>query len=217
MVILIFLAVSCAIIGLCSLYISSHASNCESVTVPTTYTAAAASSNPVEVRCFCEANLIASFSDNNIKTVCSTYLTDIQISQGIQYAVIITSSLTNFLFGLIVDKLINFVRPASKSAGLLTKTTVYTIFIIFNSVFIPLLIYANIFGFQPSNYVSFITIISTDVKNFFAISNLSFYPSFNTVWYKNVSVIYVNFMIVNTIVIWVFFLLDKCTASKGSL
>jgi hypothetical protein len=116
-----------------------------------------------------------------------------------------------------VDKLVNFVRPASKSAGLLTKTTVYTIFIIFNSVFIPLLIYANIFGFQPSNYVSFITIISTDIKNFFDISNLSFYPTFNTVWYKNVSVIYVNFMIVNTVVIWVFFLLDKCTASKESL
>jgi hypothetical protein len=171
----------------------------------------------VAVRCFCEANLIASFSDSNIKTVCSPYLQDIQISQGIQYAVILTSSITNFLFGLIVDKLVNFVRPVSKSAGLLTKTTIYTIFIIFNSVFIPLLIYANIFGFQPSNYVSFITIISADMKNFFAVSNLSFYPNFNTVWYKNVSVIYVNFMIVNTAIIWVFFLLDKCTASKGSL
>lgn len=113
--------------------------------------------------------------------------------------------------------MVNFVRPVSKSAGLLTKTTVYTIFIIFNSVFIPLLIYANIFEFQPSNYLSFITLISTNIKDFFAVSNLSFYPTFNTVWYKNVSVIYVNFMIVNTAIIWVFYLLDKCTASKGSL
>lgn len=37
MVILIFLSISCAIIGLCSIYISSHASNCEGLTVPNTY------------------------------------------------------------------------------------------------------------------------------------------------------------------------------------
>jgi hypothetical protein len=113
--------------------------------------------------------------------------------------------------------LVNFVRPASKSAGLLTKTTIYTVFIIFNSIFVPLLIYANIFGFQPSNYVSFATLVSTDVKNFFAIDNLSFYPNFNSVWYKNVSVIYVNFTIINTIIIWIFFLFDKCTSNKASL
>jgi hypothetical protein len=216
-IILIFLAVSCAIIGLCSLYISSHASNCEDVAVPGTYAQALTTTDTVALKCYCEVNLINSFSDNNIKTICSPYLTDIQVSQGIQYAVIFTSSITNFIFGLIVDKLVNFVRPVSKSGGLLTKTTIYTIFIIFNSLFIPLMIYANVFGFQPSNYVSFITIVSTDVKNFFAVSNLSFYPTFNNVWYKNVSVIYVNFVLVNTAIIWVFFLIDKCTASKESL
>lgn len=41
-VIVIFLAISCAVIGLCSLYISSNASNCESVVVPTTITQAQA-------------------------------------------------------------------------------------------------------------------------------------------------------------------------------
>lgn len=100
---------------------------------------------------------------------------------------------------------------------MLIKTTIYTCFIIFNTIFVPLLIYANIFGFQPSNYVSFITIVSSDVKNFFSVENLSFYPDFTTVWYKNVSVIYVNFLIINTVVCWVFFLIDKCSASKTSL
>jgi hypothetical protein len=217
LIIMIFLAVSCGIIGLCSLYISSHASNCSDVVIPTTVAQAQASNSTIAVKCYCEANLIASFSDSSIKTVCSSYLTGIEISQGIQYAVIVTSSITNYIFGLIVDKLINFVRPVSKSSGMLTKTTIYTIFIIFNSIFVPLLIYADIFGLQPSNYVSFITILSSDIKNFFAIDNLSFYPDFNAVWYKNVSVIYVNFIIVNTAVTWVFFLLDKCTSSKSSL
>lgn len=90
------------------------------------------------------------------------------IAQGIQYAVIATSALTNFIFGFIVDKLITCVRPASKSSGLLYKVTIYTVFLIINSVFIPVLIYADIFGFTPSNYVSFLTLISSDVKSFFA-------------------------------------------------
>lgn len=123
----------------------------------------------------------------------------------------------NFLFGLIVDKLVNFVRPTSRSAGLLTKTTIYTIFLVINSVLIPILIYSNIFGFQPSNYVSFLTIISSDVKNFFAVSNLSFYPDFTQVWYRNVSVIFVNFIIINTAIVWLFFIIDKYSASKSSL
>ncbi len=129
------------------------------------------------------------------------------ISQGIQYGVIVTSAITNFLFGLIVDKLVSFVRPESRSAGLLTKTTIYTIFIILNSVFIPVLIYADIFGFIPSNYVSFITIISSDVKAFFSVSNLSFIPTFNTSWYNNVSVVFVNFLVMDIALTWVFFII----------
>lgn len=130
---------------------------------------------------------------------------------------IAASSITNFIFGLIVDKLVNFVRPVSKSSELLTKTTIYTIFLVINSAFVPLLIYANIFGFEPSNYISFLTIISSGVKNFFAVSNLSFYPDFSQIWYKNVSVVYTNFIIVNTGLVWLFLLIDKYSASKDSL
>jgi hypothetical protein len=80
---------------------------------------------------------------------------------------------------------------------------------------VPLLIYADIFGFQASNYVSFITIISSDVKNFFSVENLSFYPDFDTIWYKNVSVIYVNFIIIETVVTWVFYILGKCSSNTS--
>jgi hypothetical protein len=160
---------------------------------------------------------VAALSDSAVKAVCQSYLTNIYVSQVIQYAVIFTSSLTNFLFGLIVDKLINFLRPISKSSGLLAKTTILTIFLIFNTILIPLLIYSDIFGFQPSNYVSFVTIISSGVKNFFQVSSISFYPNFSTVWYRNVSVIYINYLIVNTVVVWLFFLKDKCTTGRAGL
>lgn len=156
-------------------------------------------------------------SDSAVKAVCSPYLSNIYASQAIQYAVIFTSSFTNFLFGLIVDRLVQFVRPASKSSGMLARTSIYTLFLIFNTILIPLLVYANIFGFQPSNYISFITIISTDVSNFFNVSSISFYPSFTTVWYRNVSVIYVNYLIVNTVVVWLMFLKAKFAAGKKSL
>jgi hypothetical protein len=212
-----FLAISCAIIGLCSIYISSHSSNCEGVTIPGTAALANATANSTIIKCYCDSNLVSSFSDSTIKTVCDPYLTDIYVSQGIQYAVIFTSSITNFLFGFIVDKLVNCVRPASKSSGMMTKTMIYTIFLILNSLFIPVLIYADIFGFQPSNYVSFLTIISTSLKDFLQVSNLTLYPDFTQVWYRNVSPIFVNFLIVNTITVWVFFIIDKYLSSKTSL
>jgi len=217
LVIVVFLAISCAIIGLCSIYISSHASNCEGITIPATAAAAALTANSTIIQCYCDSNLISSFSDSTIKDVCNPYLNNIYISQGIQYGVIFTSSITNFIFGFIVDKLVNCVRPASKSSGMLTKTLIYTIFLVINSIFIPILIYADIFGFQPSNYVSFLTIISSGIKSFFSVDNLSFYPDFTTVWYRNVSPIFVNFLIVNTVIVWVFFIIDKCMSSKSSL
>jgi hypothetical protein len=169
LIILIFLAVSCAIIGLCSIYINTHSGNCDGVTIPTSATAASSTNNSTVLQCYCYSNLVNSFSDSAISSVCSSYRTGILISQGIQYGVIATAAITNFIFGLIVDKLVNCVRPVSKSAGLLAKTTIYTIFLILNSVFIPVLIYADIFGFKPSNYVSFLTILSTDLKTFFSV------------------------------------------------
>ena len=169
LIIIIFLAVSCAIIGLCSIYINTHSGNCDGVTIPTSTTAAKSTTNSTVLTCYCYSNLIDSFSDTEISSICSSYRTGILVSQGIQYGVIATSAITNFIFGFIVDKLVNCVRPVSKSAGLLTKTTIYTIFLILNSVFIPILIYADIFGFKPSNYVSFLTIISADLKSFLSV------------------------------------------------
>ena len=217
LIILLFLAISCSIIGLCSIYIASHASNCQDVTLPADLTAAQSETNTTILQCFCDSHLVDTFRDNDYKTLCDPYLENIYISQGIQYAVIATSAFTNWLFGLVVDKLVSCVRPESRASGLIIKTIIYTSFLIFNTIFVPLLVYADIFGFTPSNYISFVTIISTDIHNFFAVENLSFYPDFSEVWYRNLSPIYVNFMVLNTIAIWFFLCVEKCLASKESL
>ena len=101
-------------------------------------------------------------------------------------------------------------RPFSKTSGLYTKTAIYTIFLVFNSILIPVLIYADIFGFQPSSYVSFLTIISTDIANFLKVTDLSFYPSFTPVWYRNVSPLFTNYLIFNTIVVWLVYIFYRC-------
>lgn len=215
--ILLFLAISCAIIGLCSLYITSHSNNCEGLNI-SSYTAASAtaSGSTLIMQCYCNAHLVDSFTDSTIKTACTDYLTGIYVEQSIQYVVIITSSLTNFLFGLVVDKLITCVRPASQGAALSTKTIIYTLFLILNSIVVPLLIYADIFGFQASSYVSFLTIISSNANAFFQASSISLYPNFTPVWYRNVSPVFTNFLIFNTLMVWLFFLLEKCCFASNN-
>ena len=94
---------------------------------------------------------------------------NIYIEQAIQYVVIIASSIINVIFGLLINKLVHCMRPTSKSTALTTKTVIYTIFIVINTIFIPILIYGDIYGFKASSYVSLLTIISTDVKNIFLI------------------------------------------------
>jgi hypothetical protein len=210
-VILAFLAVSCSIIGICSIYISSHSNNCDGVAVSSyTATTATASGSTIVMQCYCNAHLVDSFTDDSIKTACKDYLTGIYVEQSIQYVVILTASLTNFLFGLIVDRLIGCVRPASQESALFAKTAIYTIFLVLNSVVVPILIYADIFGFQASSYVSFITLISSGAGNFLQVSNISLYPNFTAVWYRNVSPVFTNFLIFNLLTVWVFLALDKC-------
>jgi hypothetical protein len=182
------------------------------------YTAstATATGNTIVIQCYCNAHFIDSFSDNSVKTACADYINGIAIEQSIQYVVIITASIMNFLFGFIVDKLINCVRPISQDAALSTKTAIYTVFLVINSIIVPILIYADIFGFQASKYVSFVTMISTDINSFFNVSSISFYPGFSAVWYRNVSPIFTNFLIFNTVMVWLFFVIDKCFFANNS-
>ena len=210
-IIVLFLCISCIIVGLCGVYISSHSNNCDSIdTSQLTAAQATATNNETIIRCYCNANLVASFTDDTISTACSNYLKDIYIEQTIQYVILITEAITNFIFGIVVDKLVNCMRPFSKASGLYMKTAIYSIFLVLNTILIPILIYADIFGFQPSSYVSFLTIISTDITNFLSVSTLSFSPSFTNIWYRNVSPLFTNYMIFNTLAVWAVYIFNRC-------
>jgi len=156
-------------------------------------------------------------TDAAIKSYCSSELDSLYIEQGVQYAIIAASSLTNFLFGLVVDKLIDCTRPASQSSGLKVKTLIYTCFLIFNTIFLPILLYADIFGFKTSSYFSFITLISSDVSNFLQVDSLQFYLDYSNIWYRNVSPIFTNYLIFDTIMVWLMLIYSKYAANSASL
>lgn len=102
-VIVCFLLVSTTIVGLCGIYISSHSNNCDNIdTSIYTASSASATADSTIIRCYCNANLVASFTDSTIQSTCSVYLRDIYIEQAIQYVVLITEVVTNIIFGLIV-------------------------------------------------------------------------------------------------------------------
>lgn len=105
-------------------------------------------------------------------------------------------------------------RPASFSATLKYKTAILTLFFTLNSLLIPVLIYANIFGFTPSSYVSFLTVISSGIRNFLKVENLSFYTNFTAIWYRNVSPIFTNYILFNTVGLWGSYIFFKCCCSS---
>lgn len=125
--------------------------------------------------------------------------------------------MTNFLFELIVDKIVNCTRPNSQSHSLKIKTLIYTIFLILNTVILPILLYSDIFGFKTSSYFSFITLISSGLSNFLSVDNLQFYIDYSQVWYRNVSPIFTNYLIFDLIAVWIMLLIDKYRASYNSL
>lgn len=209
----IFLLLSCTIIGLCTIYISTHSSNCDSVSVPTTLAQAQASTSESEIKCYCNANIISSLTDSSIKSFCSSYLSAIYLEQAVQMAIILVAAITNVIFGFIIDKTVNCTRPSSHSGALKIKTVIYTLFLIFNTIFLPVLLYSDIFGFKASSYFSFLKIISTDITNFLQVDSIQFYLDYNAIWYRNVSPIFTNYLVFDILIVWLMFLVSKCRAN----
>ena len=157
------------------MYISGNTIDCTEITFPSTVPQAKANNlSDEEKKCFCYSKLISSFQNRAVQNYCGEVLELLYTEQGIQYAIIITSGAVNFLFGLLVNRIVNFTRPGSHSSGYMMKNALYTSFMIFNTVLLPLLIYANIFGVKIANYISFITIFSSGIRNFLQVDSISF-------------------------------------------
>ena len=89
------------------------------------------------------------------------------------------------------------------------KVGIYTVFMILNTAILPTLLFADIFGFKPAHYISFITIFSTKLYSYFGVANLNLNIEFNKTWYKDVSSIFTNYVIFDAAFTLIFFIIYK--------
>lgn len=211
-IIIVFIAVCSTLVSLCSIFINVNSVNCDGVTIPTLAQAQSTAST-TEVTCFCNSNLF-SFNDNDIQTLCREIFKKLYQENGLQIAAALISVVTNALFAILSKKIIEFTKPKSFSSGLVTKTLVLFVFIFLNTCLLPLLIYADVYGFKISSYVSLIKLINPNISAFFSMDNFTYYSDFTSIWYRNVSPYFVNFLVINTALVWVGFAWSACSNSR---
>lgn len=195
---LVFLAIiiTSALIGFCTLYVAST-SSCSNITLPDTniYTSYAAQIAIVSTQgetakyCYCNSNIDVMYTNSDVNTFCSSVSTMILITNILQVAASIISSITNVILSIII---------ATISEKLLRPNTIPKeyVFIFWgvlisnyiNSTILPLALNANIFGIEFISYLKFI--------NFMDFSRMSVFDDFTSDWYALISPYYVNMMII---------------------
>lgn len=212
-IIVVFIAVCSTLVSLCSIFINVNSINCDGVSIPSVSQAQSGSISETEKTCFCNSNLF-SFNDNTIQNICFEIFKKLYAENGLQIAAALISVVTNALFAIISKKVVDFTKPKSFSSGLVTKTLVLFVFMLLNTCVLPLLIYADVYGFRISSYVSLIKLINPNISAFFNMDSFTYYDDFSSIWYRNVSPYFVNFLVINLILVWVGFAWKACSNSR---
>ncbi len=188
--------ITSAMIGFCTLYVAST-SSCAGITLPDTsiYTTYASQINIVTPQgdtakyCYCNANIDAMYTDATVKAFCESISQKVLITNILQVAASIVSSITNVILSIVIavisEKLL---RPNT-----IPKEYVFIFWGVLisnyiNSTILPLALNADIFGVQFISYLKFI--------NFMDFSNMSIFSDFTSDWYALVSPYYVTMMII---------------------
>lgn len=108
----------------------------------------------------------------------------------------------------------DFTKPASFSSSIITKTIILFLFLLINTCILPLLIYADVYTFRIASYVSLIKLINPNINAFFNMDSFSYYDDFSAIWYRNVSPYFVNFLVLNLVLVWVSFAWKCCRNSR---
>jgi hypothetical protein len=109
----------------------------------------------------------------------------------------------------VLGKIIRFTKPNNLSSALFAQTLIYFIFIFINSIVLPVIIYSDIYGVKPASYVSLIKLLIPNAQ-IFNMNNYEYYSDFSNLWYKNVSPFATNFLIIDSLILWVKFLVYIC-------
>lgn len=113
----------------------------------------------------------------------------------LQAVAALTSTITNLLIAILVTIVISFMKPKTNSDASVTEFVSILIATLINSVTIPLLLNASIFGGRPILFLSWI--------NFENFSSLQSYSDFSRNWYAYVGPFYLNFFLIAMLTPWI--------------
>jgi hypothetical protein len=115
LLVVISIAITSALIGICTLYVAST-SSCQNVIYPQTTslldTQAATLAGGKALFCYCNANLQEMYTNDNVGKACSNISTQVLMTNGLQIAASLVSTITNVILSLIVTAIAkNLLRP----------------------------------------------------------------------------------------------------------
>lgn len=191
--VVICIAITSGLIGLCTLYVASS-SNCQSYVTPTGTVAQQVAvvqgrNSESDTFCYCNANLALIYTDATVGAFCGAISNKVLMTNAIQIGASIVSAVTNVLLAIITTVIAKYLlRPANipKEYTFIFWGVLLSSFI--NTAVIPLLLNGNVFGMEMYTYLKFI--------NFIDFSKLSIFSDFTTDWYALIAPYYLNFMII---------------------
>ena len=209
-IILIFLFICSTLVALCSIFITTNTVDCTGLG-SISKQVAEASTDPRVKTCFCNSALFDIFNQD-VQSLCRDIFKTLYIENLLQVVASIVSTITNFIFGLLLTKIIEFTKPKNQSSSLVTQSFVFFLFLFINSIALPLLIYSDLNGVKPASFVSLIKVLFPNVE-IFNMDSFKYYNDYTTLWYKNVSPYFTNFLIVDLLMVWIKFIWDLCFTS----
>lgn len=199
-VIVVFLALTTFLMAICSVFITSNTANCMKY-IDLTYNQAVNGDDTAK-KCYCANNIVLIFNDN-IKSLCLAIFQQIYLYNGLQILSALISTLGNVLFALLVEKLVEFTKPASITSAHISRTVVLFIFLFLNTCIVPVLIFSDINGVQIAKHLSSLNFNTQDIP---------FYSDFTPDWYRTVSPYFTNFLIIDVLVVWFKYVWQVCSA-----
>jgi hypothetical protein len=196
LLLLLSIVLTSAMIGFCTLYVAST-SSCQNVVLPDTTIYLTYASQIAVVQnqgesakfCYCNNNIDVMYTDTTVNTFCSSISNMILITNILQVAASVVSSITNAILSIVIAVISQkLLRPHTipKEYVFIFWGVLISNFI--NSTILPLTLNANIFGVQFISYLKFI--------NFMDFGKMSIFSDFTTDWYALVSPYYVNMIII---------------------
>lgn len=107
----------------------------------------------------------------------------------------VASAITNVLLSVVVEYIVKFMKPITKSSEQNVNFVVILLSTLFNSCFLPLFLNASVFGYTPNTYLH--------IFNFVNFTNVKNYSDFVPDWYAYVSPYFVNLFLVAIIMPWI--------------